>query len=322
MIDPYQSFTEQLAQHGLKLPESHQLNTSGKIQRFSGEGSTYKKNAWYVLFNFPLDNGEVALAGQFGCFRRGLQENVALTVPKLSAEEKQRFAKRQDEIAKAAAAEKKKKQKACVEKASKLYASLPHEGRSEYLARKKVAGYGLRFAKGAIYIPLRNISEQLVGMQYIDSTGKKVFFSGTAKDGAFHFIGPLSKDRKVVVVEGYATGASIYQAYRGQVTVVVAFDAGNLMTVVAALLKKFPGLSITVGADNDTETFKPVVNPGVHAAKAIENKHGCRYVVPVHVEDPEVKVDWNDIHVLFGLGELRKQISEQLKPATGESHAA
>lgn len=322
MVDPYQAFREQLASHELFLPDTHKLDTSGVIQRFGTTSQPNKKNAWYILFEFQLDSGSTVLAGTFGSWATGLKVNVDMTVPELTKEEKRRYAQKQDQIAKAAGAAKASKQKEAADKAVRMYASMPDRGSSEYLKRKMVPAYGLRFAKGAIYIPLRNIDDELVGMQYVSGAGDKRFFSGTAKEGAFHLIGktksetigqcPLMHFKKLVVAEGYATGASIYQAYKGQVPVVIAFDCGNLGPVIKAILSKYPDIKITIAADNDVETLTPIENPGVTEAMKLAAEYSCNVAIPMHPSSPDKKADWNDVHCIGGLGLIRKQIAARL----------
>ena len=334
MIDPYQAFREQLASHGLMLNSKESIVVNGIIQRFAASGNEKKKNAWYILFEFDLDSGEKALAGCFGKWAWGKDViiNVDMNLPELSKEEKQRYAKKQDDIAKAAKKAKAEKQADAAAKAKRMYASMPDRGSSEYLKRKMVPAYGLRFAKGAIYIPLRNIDDQLVGMQYVNGAGDKRFFSGTAKEGAFHLIGkaqsatvdecPLKHLKKLVVVEGYATGASIYQAYKGKVPVVVTFDCGNLGPVIKAILAKYPDIQITIGADNDVETLKPILNPGVTEAMKLAAEYSCHVAIPEHPSSPDKKADWNDVHCIGGLGLIRKQIAARLLLAEEVCHEA
>lgn len=323
MKDPYQAFRDQLSVYGIQLPGDHQIKTDGLIQRFSSTSNPRKKNSWYILFDLDLDDGSKIICGKFGDFSKGVDEKVDLAVPELSAEEKKRFAQKQDEIAKKAAKVKADKQKQAADKANNLYSKLPDLGRSDYLKRKKVAAYGLRFATGAVYVPVRKLSGELVGMQYIDSAGNKLFFSGTAKEGACHVIGDLATAKRIAVVEGYATGASVYQAYKGLVVVVVAFDTGNLDPVLTELRKVYPDVSILIAGDNDVETKTPTIeNPGVTYGKAAAEKHGCQFAAPVHPSDRRLNCDWNDVHVIAGLEVLRAQIKSQLNPVGGARHAA
>ena len=75
--------------------------------------------------------------------------------------------------------------------------------------------------------------------------------------------------------EGFATGASIHEATGGAVA--VAFNAGNLSAVALALRVKYPGLTITIAADDDWHTSG---NPGLTAAKQAAVDVGGKLAVP------------------------------------------
>ena len=64
---------------------------------------------------------------------------------------------------------------------------------------------------------------------------KEFWPAGLAKKGHFHLIGmPTSI---VLVAEGYATGATLHEATG--LPVAIAFDAGNLRHVAAALRERY-----------------------------------------------------------------------------------
>ena len=125
-------------------------------------------------------------------------------------------------------------------------------------------------------------------VQTISPDGQKRFEAGSQKNGAVHLIGTkqfnkiateqaneipslfsdLIEQPEILVVEGYATGASLHEATG--LPVAVAFDAGNLKPVAEALRRKFPKANLTVCADNDY--------PLVH--KKIRQEHGDGPVTP------------------------------------------
>ena len=86
-------------------------------------------------------------------------------------------------------------------------------------------------------------------MQFIGEDGTKRFLSGGAKTGNCYTIG--EPGNIIFVVEGFATGATVYEA-TGTYTV-VAFDAGNLKPVALRLRRENPDSQIIVAADNDSE---------------------------------------------------------------------
>ena len=79
-----------------------------------------------------------------------------------------------------------------------MFKRMPNKGRSLYLDRKQVVGFGVRYApkSGAVLIPMQNAQDTIVGLQVIypavqESTGrdKSYWPHGMAKEGAFHMIG-------------------------------------------------------------------------------------------------------------------------------------
>ncbi len=90
--------------------------------------------------------------------------------------------------------------------------------------------------------------------------------SGGKIRGCYFSIG--KPDGRVLIAEGFATGASVHEATGDAVA--VAFNAGNLKPVAKILRAKFPDAHITVCADNDTKTEgNPGLTKATEAAAAI-----------------------------------------------------
>ncbi|MBF4432847.1 hypothetical protein EA848_25380, partial [Vibrio anguillarum] len=86
------------------------------------------------------------------------------------------------------------------------------------------------------------------------SKTNKDFTWGMDKSAAHMIIGDLSTAERVYVVEGFATGASIFLAMQQlniACAVIVALDAGNMIKVVHAYQQKAPYLQLMLGVDND-----------------------------------------------------------------------
>ena len=113
--------------------------------------------------------------------------------------------------------------------------------------------------------------------------------------GCYHAIGRPSG--RVIVCEGFATGASLHAATGDAVA--VALNAGNLLAVAVALRAKYPCLTIVVAADDDWQTAG---NPGLTAARLAAQAVGGEVAVPDFrgyargVKD----TDFNDLHRLAG----------------------
>lgn len=101
-----------------------------------------------------------------------------------------------------------------------------------------------------LLIPVRQNNE-IVSMQFIGPDGGKRFLAGGALRGSHTFVGdPGQMANGVVLAEGFATAASIYQATG--LPVVVTFNAGNLPIVAEKLAQTLPAdIAVTIAADND-----------------------------------------------------------------------
>ena len=75
--------------------------------------------------------------------------------------------------------------------------------------------------------------------------------------------------------EGYATGASIYEAT--SYPVAVAFNTGNLLPVAQSLRARFPDSRLVLCADDDAATDG---NPGLTKAKEAARAVGGLLAVP------------------------------------------
>lgn len=241
------------------------LDTSGRLVRCRVDGDTHsKKSGWYVLHEFRLRNGGTVLTGRYGNWKRYGDESlkVEFDLPELSDQERQEFAQRQAEQRMQAEQEKQVRAADAAERAGRIFSKLPEGGASDYLKRKKVRAFGLRFSRGSIVVPVRNIDGDLVGLQFIDADGGKKFLTGTPKRGAMHILGEIDPRATVVIAEGYATAASVHQAVKWPV--VVAFDAGNILPVSQAIRGRYPDVDMIIAADND---YMTAGNPGITKAR-------------------------------------------------------
>lgn len=159
-------------------------------------------------------------------------------------------------------------------------------GTHAYLRSKQLPDtHGLIYTDGSLLIPMRDIdTNQVNGVQSIFMNEKqdgfeKRFSSGMKAKRAVFRIG---KGRRIVLVEGYATGLSVHAAasqMRLDMTVICCFSASNMVDVSATH-------GHLVMADNDkSETGEKA---------AIETK------LPWSMPDT-IGIDWNDVHAQRGL---------------------
>jgi putative DNA primase/helicase len=145
-------------------------------------------------------------------------------------------------------------------------ASPPAPDSHAYLLAKHVRSHGLRLHRGCLVVPLREACGALQSLQLIGPDGTKRFLKGGRVGGCYFGIGVPAG--AILIVEGYATGATVHEA-TGQ-AVAVAFDAGNLPHVATALRAKYPDLRIVLCADNDTGSpGNPGVTQAIEAARRV-----------------------------------------------------
>nr|BFE89986.1 hypothetical protein GCM10020185_05220 [Pseudomonas brassicacearum subsp. brassicacearum] len=203
--------------------------------------------------------------GAFGDWRTGETQKIKVKPGRMTPEEREVMRARQEEAKRKAAEKAANAARRAANRAAGLFKRMPEKGRSAYLDRKQIVGLGVRYAprSGAVLVPMQNARDQIVGLQVIfpekqEDTGrdKSYWPYGMAKEGAFHLIGPHPEPGEpVLVCEGYATGASLHMAT--SLTVAIAFDAGNLMTVSKAMRERFPGRSIIICRDDDWKNQAP-----------------------------------------------------------------
>ncbi|MFT4045469.1 MAG: DUF927 domain-containing protein [Solimonas sp.] len=281
-----------------------QIVASGKLERFRVEGDKAgSKNGFYVL------HADGVPAGLFGCYKRDIKEKWQANIGrKLTDDEQAEMRKRQAAAEKARAAEQAAMHDQACTKALKLWneASESVHADHRYLVSKRVRAYGLRQLRDSLLVPVLKDGVR-VGLQFIKPDGGKMFLTGTAKSGAFFEIGgePGAPD-VVSIVEGYATGASVREATGWPV--VVAFDAGNLLSVAKAVRKARPEAVIVLAADNDHRTDG---NPGLTKAQTAAQAVGAVVCAPDFAEG-ERGTDWNDYAAVHGLRAVADRLSVAL----------
>ncbi len=269
------------------------LDTSGKLVRvpvsFPRADKGKKQSGWYVVHEFRLSSGGIGLAGAFGNYKADEKRKVGMPAGSLTEADRAEYEKRRKQAQEKARKEAEAAARQCKERAQRIWTKLPEEGPSKYLDTKKVRAFGLRFSRGSVVVPVYKpvategpelFALDLVSVQFIDPEGDKKFLTGTPKEGSFHWLTPVPQaECPVVVVEGYATGASVHMATG--LPVAVAFDAGNLVPVARALRKFMPNAVICVAGDDDQATEQEQgKNPGRDKAQAAAKAVGGVWVLP------------------------------------------
>lgn len=157
--------------------------------------------------------------------------------------------------------------------------------------------------QNALLIPVSDLNGKIWGYQTIFSDGQKHFLKGARKKGCMYCFGDITSADKIFVCEGFATGASLYDATN--ITTIVAFDAGNIDFVVGEIIRKYPQKRIIIAADNDIGKTQ---NTGAETAKSVVNKYHISAILPDKLTAG--MSDWNDIACKYGKNEIIKQLTK------------
>jgi putative DNA primase/helicase len=275
----------------------------GVMRRIKRDG--HKQKGWYIVHEITLDDGRHALIGSFG-YWFGCDAFIEKIAPgtdvKLSKEQLEAVKKQHADAQKRAKLQREQDAAKASHMATVAWYKYVQEGESSYLNRKVVRAHGLRFApsgNGTVAIPMKDTKGKIWGLQIIrgkdrgNKLEKEYWPKGLNKKAHFHLCGSLTSLTPIILIaEGYATGASIYQAT--DLPVAVAFDAGNLIEVASALHKEYPRARILICADDD---YLSEGNPGCKAAESAALAVGGAWIKPEFPFDREGKklTDFNDL---------------------------
>ena len=348
-MNNYSDVLTQMQVEGLQVDS---LDADGRVHRCRVEGSKERKG-WYLLHVWRAGNGNEYLVGSFGIWQ-GANNNVTkVELSKdvaMDAGEREALKTRLAEDRKRAKAQRDAEAERAARRAASVWAKAlkaPADGKlPEYLTRKDVQSYGLRYTEsGALVIPMMNGRGETKGLQFIlpsshprvQSTkrDKEYWPKGLSKTGHWYQIGSAYAGAVVLVAEGYATAATLHAATG--LAVAVAFDAGNLAPVAQALQKAHRVERILICADDDylqkclecgkpTPVAEPVcahcgkahgqTNPGAQAAAAAALAVGGAWLAPAFPGDRAGKklTDFNDLQHFpqGGLPLVRAQVEAKL----------
>lgn len=310
MNDWIEQFRKAMTDAGLHAPE--EIQDDGKLHRFSPTGKNKDDAGWYVLH---LDG---IPAGVFGDWRAGFQQSWCAKADfEMTDAERQGIRTRIKQAQVERDRETERRRIEAAARADAMWAAAVPAAGHPYLLRKQVKACGLRIGQwtkldhdtgelvrleNVLYVPMRDSAGKLHSLQGVTESGDKHFLPGGRVKGCYHSIGRPSG--RLIVVEGYATGATVQEATGDAVA--VAFNAGNLEPVARALRVKYPCLSIVIGADDDWRTKDPrtgdLCNPGLAAAKQAAAAVGGLLAVPDFTGLPrgDRDTDFNDLARLAG----------------------
>lgn len=310
MLHPIDAFRDALASAGLRT--SDHITPDGKINRFHVEGDKPRtKNGWYVLHTDGVP------AGAFGSWKHDISSTwCAKSDHELTPEERRENQRRMEDARRQRQQELETVRAEAKQRAIEIWEKAhPAQDNHPYLVRKQVKAHGLKLGTdGRLIICAFGADKQIQTLQFIDHEGGKLFLPGGLITGGYFKIGNGLTD-KVLIAEGYATGASLHEATG--LTVAVAFNAGNLKPVCDHLRSILPPhIELEIRADNDN------IQTCFHCGSEFDvNKHpkicpecGCEHrkvntgivkatqaaeAIGATVVAPE-SGDWNDVAIEHG----------------------
>jgi len=336
----------QLTDYGLMV-DTLDVDTA-RVVRCKTHDNQREKRGWYWLSTIDID-AESYIVGAYGIYvgNDNGKQKVKLSrkeTTRLTTEQKKALADQQRAAKKKAEASRIAQHNRAADRAKTEWLKLDETGQSEYLDRKQVKAYGVRFGKlGEIIVPMSDASGSVRGLQIIypnghqriEKTGRnKDFFpAGLGLSGTWHLIGAHPR-KTLLVTEGYATGGSLHQATGHPVAVV--WSANNLLAGCQALRKKYPRTKILICADDDTVQkctecgkYTSVAtadcqhcgqphkksNAGTTNAQAAALSINSDWIAPQFTNRPldqKSVSDFNDLHVSESLDKVKTQINAKL----------
>lgn len=246
-MNPREEFAVAIQEAGLdlggRLPEM-----DGKLHRVPLAGRPQGKDGAYLGY---LDGRP---SGYIQNFVTGEKKNWTVSGHRLSEEQLAALRAEAAERQRKRDAERRAEQDRVAKMCAEIFENREKAASSHlYLQRKGVYPHGIKQSPDGkkLIIPLRNIEGEIRTVQVINEDGSKFFEKGGQKFGCFHLIGQdkVTPNGEILLAEGYATGASLYECTKKPVA--VCFDAGNLAAVGKALREQYPQAQLTFCADND-----------------------------------------------------------------------
>lgn len=221
-------------------------------------------------------------------------------------------ARKQAEAEAAVAAE----QAVIAEKAKAIWAAAKPVVSHPYLTRKGIsafAGYAKQGPNGTIIVAVRDVETgEIVNLQYIKparpvmpdgTTGRdKTFLTGGRLKKAGIWIGKPKNASKVVICEGFATGAAVHMATG--LPVFCCLSSSNYLGATMVIRRKLPNAEIVFAADHDMINARTGKRAGLVKAEEAA-KVSCGVVITPSQEGQ----DFNDVLVEHGVDAVSSYFS-------------
>jgi putative DNA primase/helicase len=333
-IDPADQFAEALRSCALR-PDGP-VHMDGQMHRVPVEGDKgNERSGAYVGY---LDQRP---AGFIQNFKTGVKTTWKASgkVAALDSEDRRRVAAEATQRQHERTLERDRQYERAARQAEAIWMAATPIAAHPYLTEKGVPSHGLRQGTdgqtitaqdrdgieyavsiaGRLLVPVEDPRGTMMSLQFIDAAGTKMFLpKGRVESGHF-VIGDLGKPGPLLIAEGYATAATLYELT--DIPVIVAFNAGNLAPVAETLRQLQPDRIIYIAGDNDHQQ-EARGKPNVGRAKAAEAAAaiGGFVLLPVFTEQ-DTGSDWNDLLRGKGSDAARQQLRNGFAVAERERMA-
>lgn len=231
----------------------------------------------------------------------GGEEHAIVDQSPESKAERERQARERDERERA-------ERQAATEKAIHRWEQAePADPHHPYLTRKGVEPHTIRqTSAGDLILPVYGPDGEIQSVQTITDRGDKRFQFQAPISGGRMMIG-INMGR-AILCEGFATGASIYEAIPDQV--VVAYNCGNMEKLAREYAEE--GRAFILAADNNEQAATKMVKLGADL--------GVPVVIPPEVDmgEGEVGSDFNDMAQVLGIDAVARLFRDTLKAYSEE----
>jgi putative DNA primase/helicase len=164
-----------------------------------------------------------------------------------------------------------------------------------------------RMVKGDLIIPIISLDKKFMGYQRIRPDGVKLQCRDGLKRLGFFPMGGWNptKKQKIVLCEGYATGATIYECTG--YTTFVCFDVGNIQALATEMAQKYPHIELILATDFDIDKNQA----GLLAGLQLSQQFNLKFTFPFTLVDGGS--DWNDLQAQSGREFVKKFFNEQIE---------
>lgn len=297
------------------IPSSSPIVGDGRLRRFVVVGDHKgRKNGWYRL---TID-GDFAF-GSFGSWKHSVNESFSSKSEReYTPVDREKIARKKKQIEEQEIED----QKAAAARAAAIWGKASACEDHPYAVKKGIQLRGVKESRGMLLVPVHRRDGNkltLTSLQFISADGEKKFLTGGQVQGCYMTIAEAGSSKEVLYIcEGYATGASIFEATR--MPVIVAYNSNNLKPVAEVIRANNKTATIIIAADNDQWTtladnvtpFNPGLVMGKQAMAAIEGSGQVRMVWPEFPhDDPAKRTDFNDLHASTDAPTVRDALLKQ-----------